>query len=180
MAKWRRSPLWVDPHITGEESWGGGGRGLLPWLPGVIQVTGTLGGGKRRREGCIRSVLLLLASHDIPIRDALNKVWIWLPVSCFFIFFFKSNWMDNGERQWCSPAQPVQPEPLMTHLAENHEANCQTEKQGRNGENGVPTVYAAFLLAPHHQLMQTFKRSISYQHAVALQFFLLRQHFIMS
>lgn len=31
----------------------------------------------------------------------------------------------------------------MTHLAENHEAKCQTEKQGRNGENGSLQVYAA-------------------------------------
>lgn len=38
----------------------------------------------------------------------------------------------------CQACELTQPEPLMTHLAENHEANCQTEKQGRNGENGVP------------------------------------------
>lgn len=48
--------------------------------------------------------------------------------------------MANGGKPLYSPAQP---EPLMTHLAENHEASCQTEKQGRNGENGVPIVYMA-------------------------------------
>lgn len=45
----------------------------------------------------------------------------------------------------------------MTHLAENHEANCQTEKQGgRNGENGVPTVYAAPLSLSARATQQAF------------------------
>lgn len=46
----------------------------------------------------------------------------------------------------CPACAFTQPEPLMTHLTENHEASCQAEKQERNGENGVPNIYAASLL----------------------------------
>lgn len=48
----------------------------------------------------------------------------------------KPQWMENGKWWWDSPCwlKRTKPRPLMTHLRENHEANCHTEKQGRERE----------------------------------------------